>query len=338
MRKCIFCGRLCDTEQYALFRLPADRKHVRDSVYAGYLESRGITGKSADLPEVCDRTSPDFALIGTERGKPVLITKTGRSSDTLVCPSCHNEILRDTDESVLETAVFFGAKESGKTSLILALAEECITEQFSPDEKYRYFFNEKIYDAGAVCASAQKARDGNKPDDLREPTVIYRVTGASSDGRVRCDVMHDTSAGDVADEHSVNTTLPFASGAGHFVYCIPADRLGEAIVTGGERADIEMKLDVYRMLSAFRYADRPPVLDITVTKLDIAEKLGGAAADILGVLGDERAMRNYIITAFPCIDELGSLFSDVRIHAVSAFARAAGDGEMLGKYYCAVFG
>jgi hypothetical protein len=99
-----------------------------------------------------------------------------------------------------------------------------------------------------------------------------------------------------------------------------------------------MKLDIFCMMSAFRYAEEPPVLDITVTKLDLAEKLGGAAADILRVRGDARALRNYITTAFPCIDELGELFGDVRIHTVSAFAPIAGDDEAIGKYYCEIFG
>ena len=337
MRKCIFCGRLCDPEQYALFRLPPDHRHIRDTVYAGYLMSRGIRGVSADLPGVCDSFSPEFGKIEWERGKPTLVTKTGRSSDILVCPSCHNELFRDTDVNVLTSAVFFGAKDSGKTSLVLALARECITKQFSPDEKYRYFFNEKLYDPNGITSVAERVREGGKPDDLRSPTVIYRVTG-SSDGRVMCDVMHDVAVTDTFDEQSVNVTMPFASGSQHFVYCIPVDKLAEMIVSDSEAADIRMKLDIYGMVSAFRYAEEPPVLDLTITKLDLAEKLGGAAADILRVRGDARALRNYITTAFPCIDELGEMFREVRIHTVSAVAPIAGDDEAIGKYYCEIFG
>jgi uncharacterized protein YbaR (Trm112 family) len=302
-----------------------------------YLEARGIRNVSADLPGVCDSFSPEFAKIEWENGKPSLVTKTGRSSDILVCPSCHNELFRDTEENILNTAVFFGRKDSGKTSLILALAGECITKQFSPDEKYRYFFNEKLYDPNRVTSLADRVKEGAKPDDLREPVAIYRVTGGS-DSRVVCDVLHDVSASDTLDEMSINITMPFASDAAHFVYCIAADKLAEALVTDNTLGNMTARLDMFRMISAFRYAQTAPTLDITITKIDLAQKLGGAAADILNVREDERALKNYITTAFPCIAELEQCFGGIRVHTVSANAPASGDDDIIGKYYCSIFG
>lgn len=331
-RRCIFCGRLTDPDRDALFRLPPDHGRVRDDVYARYLASRGIEGVHTDLPEVCGKGSPEFSEMRPENGKPVLITKTGRSSDTLICPSCHNELFRDTDADSLQSAVFFGMKDSGKTSLILALTENCISGQFSPDDKYRYILNERTYSAETITEAAKLAASGEKPGDLREPAAVYRVPSAVSGGKAVCDVMHDVSAEDAEDEQAVYTAMPFAASAGHYVYCIPADRLGEAAQLPDESADMMMRLEMMKLLSACRFADKPPELDIAVTKLDTAP------AEVAEVCGDEETLRNYIFSVYPAVGELSAMFSGVRAFAVSAAVPGFGSGDLAARLYTGIFG
>lgn len=338
-KRCIFCGRLIDPDRDALFRLPPDHKRVTDNVYRRYLETRGISGNTS-LPELCGIGSPDMAKIEWEHGRPVLVTRTGRTTDTLICPSCHNEVMRDTDEGNVNTAVFFGGKDSGKTSLILAMAGECITRQFSPDDRYRYIFNEKICDPSAVTDAAERVRCGEKPADLREPTVIYRLKGAAEGSGTICDVMHDVSESDFTDEEAVYTCLPFAADAAHYVYCIPVDKLAGQTEKPEELGDMLMRLDIYRLLSAFRYSGKRPVLDITVTKLDTAGNAGGAASDILNARENEPLLKNYVFSAYPCIEELSPFFAEVRAYAVSAVSTMSeyDDAGLLGRLYSGLFG
>ena len=339
VRRCIFCGRLIDLDKQALFRLPPDRTRRPDAVYRRYLAIRGITGEDHNLPDICGIGSPEVSMMIIENGKPVLVTKTGRNTDTLICPTCHNEVLRDTYDTTVNSTVIFGGKDSGKTSLVLELANECITRQFSPDDRYRYFFSDKTYDPELITDAAQKVRNDEKPDDLRRPTAIYRVTGASKGSTTICDVMHDVSDDDLKDTDSINFTLPFAAFSKHFVYCIPADRLAAAITERPESSDMEMRMDMYRMIEACRYAEIPPILDLTVTKLDLAEKAGGAGADIMRCHADERTLKNYIYTAYPCLSEFESFFPTVHAYAVSAVSPDIGGADALlpGKLYMSIF-
>ncbi len=338
-RRCIFCGRLIDLDRYALFRLPPDYKHITDNIYRNYLESRGISG-NASFPDIVGAGSPETAGIEWEKNRPVLMTRTGRSTDTLICPSCHNEVFRDTDEGRVNTAVFFGGAESGRTSLILAMAGECVTRQFSPDDRFRYMINERLYPPEFITAEYDRVRSGEKPADLREPTAIYRVTGAGAGFSVVCDVMHDVSRSDLADEQALYTCVPFAAEAAQYVYCLPADTLAEQTEAPAELADMRMRLDIYMMMSAFRYSHTRPVLNIAVTKLDLAAKRGGAAADFLAVKDSEQTMRNYVFGAFPCIEELSGRFAGVRIYPVSAVSTMSerDDAGLLGRLYSGLFG
>ncbi len=322
-RRCIFCGRLIELETDALFRLPPDHPRVKDAIYADFQKARGLFDIRSELPGVCEKRSPECAKIEWENGKPVLITKTGRSTDTLICPTCHSELFRDTDSASVHSAVFFGAKDSGKTSLILALAERCITGQFSSDERYRYIFNEKLYNAGDMTAEAEKASAGEKPRDLRRPAAVYRVLRANEGGKAFCDVLHDVSFIDTVDEESVLTALPFAASAEHFVYCIPADTLRDALGADNESADIKIRKDMFMMMSAFRFSEKPPELDIAVTKSDLADS-GGPTEE-------------QVYTAFPSIRELSMFFSGTKVYPVSAVKRDSG-GDPVGQLYAGLFG
>lgn len=337
-RRCIFCGRLADTGNGALFRLPPDHKRVPDAAYRRYAESRGIYDVPTVLPDVCGKGSPDFAEISYENEKPVLVTKTGRITDILVCPSCHNELYRDTDDASVHTAVVFGDKGSGKTSLVLSLANECISRQFSSDNKYRYILNENIYDGHDLSEAAAMASGGESPADLREPVAIYRVSEASSSEKVVCDVLHDTSCGDVTDDLTVSVTLPFAADAEHYVYCIPADRLSAAVISRSESEDMLVRRDLYRMVSAFRYSDSAPVLDIVVTKFDLSEKCGGAGEDIYNMRDSENGMKNYLYSAFPGIQEFEPFFSGIKLHTFTASGTSGEEGGSAEKLYAELFG
>ena len=337
-RQCIFCGRLIDLEKYALFRLPPDHRRVPDEVYRSYLEIRGKAGRY-DFPEACGIGSADTAKIVYENGKPVLTTKTGRSTDTLICPSCHNEILRDTMPGSVNTAVFFGGRNSGKTSLITALANECITSVFSYDERYRYIFCDSIYDSALITDAAAKISSGAKPADLRDPVAVFRMTSAAEGSRVVCDVMHDVSAEDTEDDFSIAFGLPFAAGAEHFVYCIPADKLADTLVSLDAGADMRVRLGLDAMTHTLRDDCKPPELDVVVTKLDLGEKSGGAAADISAVRDNEKALLNYIYTAFPCVGEYEKVFDGVRVFTASAVSPMT-DGEgvtLTQKLYSGIF-
>ena len=339
-RKCVFCGRSVDLDRYALFRLPPDHRHIPDNVYRAYLEIRGISGKRNDFPDVCGVGSQDAAKMVFENGKPVLTTKTGRSTDTLICPSCHNEILRDTGEGCVNTALFFGGRDSGKTSLIAALAKECMTAGFSYDDRYRYFFCDKIYDEAYMTEAASKAAAGEKPVELRESIVIFRMTGASEGSRVVCDVMHDVSRGDIEDDLSIAMALPFAAGAGHFVYCIPADKLAGTLISLDAGADLKVRLDLDAMIHSAGEESTLPELDIAVTKFDLAEKAGGAASDIMSVRGNEKALVNYIYTAFPSVEEYSRFFSGIRVYPVSAVSPLTDENgvSLTAKLYSGLFG
>lgn len=331
-RRCIYCGRLTDLDKDALFRLPSDHKHTADAVYGRFLKARGIEGARTDLPEVCGKNSPEFSRIIWENNKPVLVTKTGRSTDTLICPSCRNELFRDTEDSCVRSAVFFGMKDSGKTSLILALAEKCVSRQFSSDEKYRYIINERTYTADRITEAAKAMSGGEKPADLREPVAVYRVSAAATGGNVVCDVMHDASESDMTDEQAINTAMPFAASAGKYIFCIPADALYEAAMSPDEYPDMRMRLEMFRLIAACRYSDKPPELDITVTKLDTAKE------DVAAASADEQTLRNYIYSAFPSIEELAPYFSGVRAYAVSAKVPDHGNDDLTGKLYAGIFG
>lgn len=320
----------------ALFRLPPDHRRVPDDIYRRYAESRGIYGISTMMPDVCGRSSPDFGVMSSEDGKPVLITKTGRITDILVCPSCHNELYRDTDDASVHTAVVFGTAESGKTTLILTLTESCVTRQFSSDNHYRYILNEEIYDGHDLTEAAHKSVAGTAPADLREPVAIYRVSEASSDEKVVCDVLHDTSTGDREDDYAVGTALPFASDAAHYVYCIPVDMLSKAVIFGSESEDMLIRRDLYAMTRAFAYSDKTPVLDIVITKFDLAEKCGGAGEDIYNMRDSENALKNYLYSAYPAVREMEPFFSGMRLHTFSA-AAAAEDETAVEKLYDALF-
>ncbi len=339
-RRCIFCGRRIDLDRHALFRLPPDYKHIPDNIYQRYLTLHGISDKNSNLPDVCGAGSPESAGIEWEKNKPVLMTRTGRSTDTLICPSCHNEVFRDTDEGRVNTAVFFGRKDCGRTSLITAMAGECVTRQFSPDDRFRYIFNEKIYDPEFITGQYDRVRSGEKPSDLREPTAIYRVTGAGAGWNTVCDVMHDVSDADFTDEEALYTCVSYAADAAHYVYCVPVDKLAEQTEAPTELNVMLTRLDIYKMMSAFRYSQVTPTLNIAVTKLDLAAKLGGAAADLLSVKDNEQAMKNYLFAAFPCIEELSGFFTGVRVHAVSAVSTMSeqDDAGLLGKLYSELFG
>lgn len=338
-RRCVFCGRLIDLDKYALFRLPPDHPRERDEVYLRYLEARGESAEKAFLPGVCGIGSPDTSKISWENGRLTLVTKTGRNTDTLICPSCHNEIFRNTDDASVNSAVFFGGNGSGKTSLVLALANECIVRQFSHDDSYRYFFNEKTYDPLEITGNAERMSEGIKPDDLREPIAIYRVTGAGAEDHIYCDVMHDMSDGDTADEESMEVSAPFVSDAGNFVYAVPADKLAEVLMSADGSADISVKLDIFRMMSAFRFREEAPVLNVVLTKLDLLEGDNGIGADILKIYDDERLLKNYIYTAFPSIEEFSPHFGGVRVYAVSAYSSMAGKyADQLLKMYAGIFG
>ncbi|MBP3855665.1 MAG: hypothetical protein IK990_08670 [Ruminiclostridium sp.] len=338
--RCVFCGRLIDTDKQALFRLPPDYVRRPDAIYRRYLEIRDITGKDHNLPDVCGIGSPEVAMLTSENGRPTLVTRTGRNTDSMICPTCHNQILRNTDSASVSSAVFFGGRDSGKTSLVLTLANECITRQFSIDDRFRYIFNDKVCDPALITGAAEEVRNGGKPADLRDPTAIYRVTGASQGMKTLCDVMYDTSASDIRDMDSIRFTLPFAADSRYFVYCIPADKLAETVITQDERADMDARTDMYTMLEACRYAQTPPVLTIAVTKLDLAEKAGGAGDDIMRCHADERALKNYIFTAFPSVGELAVMFTDVHACAVSAVDPDIGGKEttLAGKLYLGLFG
>ena len=335
-RRCIFCGRLADIGGNALFRLPPDYRRVPDEIYRRYAESRGIYGVSVMLPDVCGKGSPDFGELSAEDGKPVLVTKTGRITDILVCPSCHNELYRDTDDASVNTAVVFGAAGSGKTTLILSLAERCVTRQFSSDNRYRYILNEEIYDCRDITEAAKSAAEGTAPADLREPVAIYRVSEASSGDKVVCDVLHDTCAGDMSDDIAVGTELPFAADAAHYVYCIPADKLSEAVISAGEKEDMLVRRDLYAMTRAFAYSDSKPVLDIVITKFDLAGKCGGAGEDIYNMRDSESALRNYLYSAFPAVREMETFFSGMRLHTFSA-VYAPNDEMAAETLYSALF-
>ncbi len=338
-RQCVFCGRLIDLDRYALFRLPPDYRHVPDDVYRTYLEIRCINRRT-DFPDVCGIGSADAARMVYENGKPVLTTRTGRSLDTLICPSCHNEIFRDTSQGSVNTAVFFGRPESGKTSLVAALANECITAGFSHDDRYRYIFCDKTYSSEFIQNVTAGSAGGTKPDDLRDPLVVFRMTSAAEGSIVVCDVMHDVSDNDTEDDYSIALTLPFAAGAEHFVYCIPTDALADTLISLDMGADMRVRLDLDAMTHSFGGNDSPPELDIAVTKLDLAEKLGGAASDILTVRENERALINYIYTAFPCVKEYAGSFSGIRVFPVSSVSPVT-DGEgvtLTARLYSAIFG
>lgn len=337
-RRCIFCGRLADTGSGALFRLPPDYRRVPDTVYRQYALSRGIYDAVTMLPDVCGKGSPDFGEMSYENEKPVLVTKTGRITDVLVCPSCHNELYRDTDDASVNTAVVFGDKGSGKTSLVLALANGCIARQFSSDSRYRYILNENICSAHDISEAAAMAAEGKAPADLREPVAIYRVSEASSDEKAVCDVLHDTSCGDTEDDLSVGVTLPFAADAGHYVYCMPVDRLAKAVISQSESEDMLVRRDLFRMFSAFRYSDCTPVLDIVVTKFDLAQKCGGAGEDIFNMRESEAGMKNYLFSAFPGIKEYEPFFSGMRLHTFTAAENAGGEGSSAEKLYAGLFG
>ncbi|MCR4780164.1 MAG: hypothetical protein K5876_03610 [Ruminiclostridium sp.] len=322
-RRCIFCGRLTELETDALFRLPPDHPRTNDPIYADFRKARGFTDLRSDLPGVCGSRSPECLKLDWENGRPVLITKTGRGTDTLICPSCHNELFRDTDSASVCSAVFFGAKDSGKTSLILALANSRIKEQFSPDGKYRYIFNDRLYSTEDIAAGAEKAASGEKPADLRSPAAVYRVPRAAEGGKPVCDVLHDVSAADTADEETLLTALPFAESAEHFVYCLPADKLAEA-PGEGERPDILMRRDIFMMLGACRFAEKPPELDIALTRYDLADMSPETASErVFGV--------------FPSIGELSGYFSGVKVYAVSA-ARPDLGGSLTDELYAGLFG
>ncbi len=316
-RRCIFCGRLIELENEALFRLPPDHPRTNDAIYADFRKARGSFDIRSDLPGVCGSRSPECLKLDWENGKPVLITKTGRSTDTLICPSCHSELFRDTDSASVRSAVFFGAKDSGKTSLILALVNNCIKSQFSPDGRYRYIFNEKLYKTEYIASEAEKAASGGKPADLRSPAAVYRVPRAADGGKAVCDVLHDVSFNDTIDEETVLTALPFAESAEHFVYCIPADKLAEALAADNERADIIMRRELFMMMSACRYAETPPELDIAVTKSDLAESPSGG-------FGEQ------VYSAFPSVRELSMYFSRTKVYE-------AGAGSA-GQLYAGLFG
>lgn len=324
-RRCIFCGRLTVLEKDALFRLPPDHPRTRDEAYADFRMTRGDRNPRADMPGVCGSRSPECSKLEWENGKPVLITRTGRSTDTLICPTCHSELFRDTDSGSVHSAVFFGEKDSGKTSLILALADRCIKGQFSPDEKYRYIFNDRLYDTEKITSEHERAASGEKPDDLREPAAVYRVSRADEGGKAVCDVMYDVSENDTADEEALLTALPFAASAEHFVYCIPADRLREALASDNEGADIRMRKALFMMMSAFRFSEKPPELDIAVTKSDLA---GGDAAELA----------DSVYTAYPSIKELEMFFSGTKVYAVSALTPAQGGADLAGQLYAGLFG
>lgn len=339
-RICIFCGRRTDTERYALFRLPADLGLAPDTVHKSFLEVRGITGVRSDMPALCSERSPECSKVMWENGRQVLVTRTGRNTDTMVCPSCHSEFFRNTDSASVSSAVFFGRKGSGKTSLILSLAGECITKQFSPDDRYRYIFNDRLYDPREVTAAAERVGGDTVPDDLRRPVSVYRVPGAKDGGSVLCDVMYDVSESDISDELAFCTSMPFAFAAGHLVYCITAERLAAAAASESEAEDIAVRRDIFGMMCAFRYSETPPVLDIAVTKLDTAEKAGGTCADILRCAEDEAALGELVRRALPSVAELGVQFSGVRFHAVSAVGSYNADekGGTALKLYSQLFG
>ena len=324
-RRCIYCGRLTELEKDALFRLPPDHPRTHDASYADFRRTRGEQSVRADLPAVCGSRSPECAKLEWENGKPVLITKTGRSTDTLICPTCHSELFRDTDSGSVHSAVFFGEKDSGKTSLILALADRCITGQFSPDEKYRYIFNDRLYDTDQITSEHEKAAAGGKPADLREPAAVYRVSRADEGGKAVCDVMYDVSENDTADEEALLTALPFAASAEHFVYCIPADRLREALASDNEGADIRMKKALFMMMSAFRFSEKPPELDIAVTKSDLAGSDIGDYAEC-------------VRRAYPSIKELEMFFSGIKVYPVSAKIPENGGEDLAGQLYAGLFG
>ncbi len=331
-RRCIYCGRLADLDKDALFRLPPDHGRVNDAVYRRFLASRGIEGVRAELPAVCGKQSPDFSKIEWENGKPVLVTKTGRSTDTLICPSCHNELFRDTESGSVRSAVFFGEKDSGKTSLILALAGKCITRQFSPDERFRYILNDRICDAESIVGAAKSIEEGGKPSDLREPIAVYRVSSAAEGGTAECDVMHDASESDTGDEQAIRAAMPFADSSERYVYCIPADTLYETVLADDGRADMKMRLEMMKLLAACRYAQKPPALMLAVTKLDTAR------GEITEMYRDEQTLRNYIYSAYPCIEELAPFFAEVRAFAVSAAKPEFGDCDLTGELYAGIFG
>lgn len=331
-RRCIYCGRLADLDKDALFRMPPDYKHTADEVYGRFLKARGIEGVRIDLPEVCGKNSPEFSKIIWENGKPVLVTKTGRSTDTLICPSCRNELFRDTGDSSVCSAVFFGMRDSGRTSLILALAEKCVTRHFSSDEKYRYIINDRTYTENEITEAAKAVSDGEKPADLRKPVAVYRVSAAAEGGTSVCDVMHDASESDTEDEQAINTAMPFAAASEKYVYCISADTLYEAAMSPDEYPDMRMRLEMFRLISACRYSEKPPELDIAVTKLDTANN------EVTGACADEQTLKNYIYSAFPSIEELAPYFSGVRAYAVSAKVPGFGNDDLTGKLYAGIFG
>ena len=312
-KRCVACGRVIQPDDM-MFRLPIDTPHVADMILINHNARHGIESSSDILPDVISsHDSRVLEVLDNVSGKRVLIMRDGRAVEKMVCPTCHNKIYVCTDDEQTDPIIVYGMPDSGKTSLIIAIAKEVTELGYDiAQDSYICFLNDQCLDIRRYKADLEKLRQGEKPDDIRQPVLIHRSPSVQSGLSEMSDVFYDAARPDMADEFKAAQMLPYAQDARTFVFVIDVSVLFPQDKVDHQKLDFEIRQELYKLYFRAQYSRTMPKLAVVFNKADKAD-----SDVILNTISCEADMMTRFYGIFPMSAEIMSYFKNVTFNAVS---------------------
>lgn len=276
--RCVFCNRITDKEDI-MFRYPSNYgKVAEDHQYTCMQRAHNIVRKNdCVMPLVYFRPDSNELNGSNKEGSYSVFVKDGTELTQMICPTCHGMLFRDTDDSHRNTYLFFGEKDSGKTSLIYAIIYNGVIRKEHPmtiDGRYIPFYNNYL------MPKEQLERTYNdivrskitKPKSLDFPFIIHRAAAAHSGLTNKTDVFYDVTDFDIQDGNHIDMTLRQAQQATAFVFTIGIGKIlcDEGMYYG---RDVQLRNHMMSMYYATQYTDSKPVVFIAVTGADMIDYL-----------------------------------------------------------------
>lgn len=224
--RCVFCNRITDKEDI-MFRYPSSYgKVAEDHQYTCMQRAHNIVrNNDCVMPLVYFRPDSNELNGSNKEGSYSVFVKDGTELTQMICPTCHGMLFRDTDDGHRNTYLFFGEKDSGKTSLIYAIIYNGVIRKEHPmtiDGRYIPFYNDYLMPKNQLERTYNDIVRSKitKPKSLEFPFIIHRAAAAHSGLTNKTDVFYDVTDFDIQDGNHIDMTLRQAQQATAFVFTI----------------------------------------------------------------------------------------------------------------------
>ena len=272
--RCVFCNRSLNEDQI-MFRFPSSNKEMEfDFAYSNMLKAHNIDPTNRCILPKIYRYSGEQQLNGNSAipSNSVYLSD-GTVLTEMICPTCHGRIFRDTDDAKRNTFMFFGEKNSGKTSLIYTIISEAVISKNAKDlfdKRYVPFYNDYLIKKNDFIKiyNDLKSEKIKKPENFNFPVIIHRAANVNSKLENKTDIFVDVTDFDIEDSDHIDMTLAQADNAKAFIFTIPITKL---ILADDEYygRDVELRSHILPMYYSTRNADIKPTVFIAITFSDL---------------------------------------------------------------------